>query len=137
MRARRRRGRGAPAEPWGRLPAPRRGEVLGAHGRSPARAREQDFGEIVQLETGKPWKNAAAEVGSSADLAAFMAGEGSRFYGKTMTSPIDNRGVQTLRQPIGICAGDHAVQQPARRHCLESVSGAALRQRHRRRSRTS
>jgi alpha-ketoglutaric semialdehyde dehydrogenase len=34
-----------------------------------------------------------------------MAGEGSRFYGKTMTTPIDHRGVQTLRQPIGVCAG--------------------------------
>ena len=34
-----------------------------------------------------------------------MASEGSRFYGKTMTSPIDNRAVQTLRQPVGICAG--------------------------------
>jgi acyl-CoA reductase-like NAD-dependent aldehyde dehydrogenase len=92
------------AEAWGRLPAPRRGEVL-ARTADLLRAREKDFGEIVQLETGKPWKNAVAEVASSADLAAFMAGEGSRFYGKTMTSPIDNRGVQTIRQPIGICAG--------------------------------
>lgn len=89
---------------WGRLPAPRRGEIL-ARVADLLRAREQEFGEIVQLETGKPWKTAVAEVGSSADLAAFMAGEGSRFYGRTMTSPIDNRGVQTLRQPIGICAG--------------------------------
>ncbi len=59
---------------------------------------------IVQIETGKPWKNAVAEVASSADLAVFMEGEGSRFYGKTMPSPILNRTVQTLRQPIGICA---------------------------------
>ena len=33
-----------------------------------------------------------------------MEGEGSRFYGKTMTSPIVNRTVQTLRSPIGVCA---------------------------------
>ena len=92
------------AESWGRLPAPRRGEVL-ARTADLLRAREKDFGDVVQLETGKPWKNAVAEVASSADLAAFMAGEGSRFYGRTMTSPIDNRGVQTIRQPIGICAG--------------------------------
>ncbi|MGQ0734124.1 MAG: aldehyde dehydrogenase family protein, partial [Acidobacteriota bacterium] len=92
------------AEPWGRLPAPRRGEVLARAGEL-LRARTRELGEIVQLETGKPWKNAVAEAGSSADLAAFMAGEGSRFYGRTMTSPIDHRGVQTLRQPIGVCAG--------------------------------
>jgi acyl-CoA reductase-like NAD-dependent aldehyde dehydrogenase len=89
---------------WGRLPAPRRGEVL-ARVAALLRSREREFGEIVQLETGKPWKNAVAEVGSSADLADFMASEGSRFYGKTMTSPIANRAVQTLRQPVGICAG--------------------------------
>jgi alpha-ketoglutaric semialdehyde dehydrogenase len=92
------------SERWGRLPAPRRGDVL-ARTADLLRAREKEFGEVVQLETGKPWKNAIAEVSSSADLAAFMASEGSRFYGRTMTSPIDNRGVQTIRQPIGICAG--------------------------------
>jgi acyl-CoA reductase-like NAD-dependent aldehyde dehydrogenase len=58
----------------------------------------------VQIETGKPWKNAIAEVGSSADLAVFMDSEGSRFYGKTMTSPVLNRSVRTERAPIGVCA---------------------------------
>lgn len=91
-------------EAWGRLPAPRRGDVL-ARAADLLRAREAVFGEIVQTETGKPWKNAVAEVASSADLADFMAGEGSRFYGRSMTSPIDHRGVQTIRQPIGVCAG--------------------------------
>lgn len=92
------------ADAWGRLPAPRRGEVLARAGEL-LRAREREFAETVHLETGKPWKNAAAEVASSADLASFMASEGSRFYGRTMPSPIDHRGVQTIRQPIGICAG--------------------------------
>jgi alpha-ketoglutaric semialdehyde dehydrogenase len=92
------------AEPWGRLAAPRRGEVLGRVARL-LREREESFAAVIQVETGKPWKNAAAEVTSSADLALFMEGEGSRFYGKTMTSPIANRGVQTVRAPIGICAG--------------------------------
>src|SRR5262249_52721394 len=62
------------------------------------------FAEIVQVETGKPWKNAAAEVASSADLGVFMESEGSRFYGRTMTSPIPNRSVRTERAPIGVCA---------------------------------
>lgn len=94
----------AACDAWGRLPAPKRGEVLARAARL-LRERERDFGEIVQLETGKPWKNAVAEVASSADLADFMAGEGSRFYGKTMTTPVDNRSVQTVRTPVGICAG--------------------------------
>jgi len=91
------------ADAWGRLPAPRRGEILG-RAAALLRAKEREFGEIIQAETGKPWKNAVAEVGSSADLGIFMEGEGSRSYGKTMPSPIANRTVRTVRAPIGICA---------------------------------
>jgi aldehyde dehydrogenase (NAD+) len=93
----------AAADPWGRMPAPRRGEILG-RAASLLRANERELAGIVQIETGKPWKNAAAEVGSSADLGVFMESEGSRFYGKTMTSPIPNRSVRTERAPIGVCA---------------------------------
>src|SRR6266850_3132240 len=91
------------AEAWGRVPPPRRGEVLG-RAAALLRLKEREFGDIVRTETGKPWKNAVAEVGSSADLGIFMASEGSRFYGKTMTSPIANRSVRTERAPIGVCA---------------------------------
>ncbi len=91
------------AEEWGRTPVPKRGAILGRAAQL-LREREKEFGEIVQAETGKPWKNAVAEVASSADLAIFMEGEGSRLYGKTLPSPIPNRTVQTLRSPIGICA---------------------------------
>ena len=91
------------ADEWGRTPVPKRGAILGRAAQL-LREREKEFGDIVQAETGKPWKNAVAEVGSSADLAIFMEGEGSRLYGKTLPSPIPNRTVQTLRSPIGICA---------------------------------
>src|SRR5438874_9764643 len=91
------------AASWSRLTPPRRGEILG-RAAALLRATERDFAEIIRLETGKPWKFAAAEVASSADLAAFMESEGSRCYGKTMTSPIPNRSVRTVRAPIGVCA---------------------------------
>jgi aldehyde dehydrogenase (NAD+) len=91
------------ADAWGRMPAPRRGEIIG-RAAALLRAKEREFGEIIQAETGKPRKSAFAEVGSSADLAVFMEGEGSRSYGKTMPSPIANRTVRTLRTPIGVCA---------------------------------
>jgi alpha-ketoglutaric semialdehyde dehydrogenase len=91
------------AAAWTCVPAPKRGEILG-RAAALLRAKEREFGEIVQIETGKPWKNAVAEVASSADLAAFMDSEGSRFYGKTMTSPVLNRSVRTERTPIGVCA---------------------------------
>jgi aldehyde dehydrogenase (NAD+) len=88
---------------WGRLPAPARGDVL-ARAAERLRACERELGEIVRTETGKPWRTAAAEVASSADLARFMASEGSRFYGRTMTSPVPNRSVRTERSPVGVCA---------------------------------
>jgi acyl-CoA reductase-like NAD-dependent aldehyde dehydrogenase len=91
------------ADAWGRMPAPLRGEILG-RAAVLLRAQASRFGEIIRAETGKPWKNAVAEVGSSADLAVFMQSETSRLYGKTMTSPIFNRTVYTVRQPLGICA---------------------------------
>jgi acyl-CoA reductase-like NAD-dependent aldehyde dehydrogenase len=93
----------AASDAWARTPAPRRGEVLG-RAAALLRAKEREFGEIVHTETGKPWKNAVAEVASSADLATFMESEGSRLYGKTMTTPIANRAVRTERAPIGVCA---------------------------------
>lgn len=93
----------AAAPAWARWPVPRRGAVLGKAAQL-LRERETEFGEIVQQETGKPWKNAVTEVASAADLAVFMEGEGSRLYGKTLPSPIPNRTVQTLRSPIGVCA---------------------------------
>jgi acyl-CoA reductase-like NAD-dependent aldehyde dehydrogenase len=91
------------AEPWGRLPAPKRGAIIG-RAAALLREREPILGTIVQTETGKPWKNAIAEVASSVDLGLFMESEGSRFYGKTMPSPILHRSVQTMRSPIGVCA---------------------------------
>ena len=91
------------ADAWSRTPPPLRGAVL-ARAATLLREREHEFGTIVQTETGKPWKSAVSEVSSSVDLAVFMASEGSRFYGKTMPSPVRHRTVQTIRQPIGICA---------------------------------
>ena len=92
----------AAAERWGRLPAPRRGEIIG-RAAALLRANERELGECIQAETGKPWKSAVGEVTSSAALGVFMEGEGSRFYGKTMPSPIPNRTVRTVRAPIGVC----------------------------------
>jgi len=94
----------AATDAWGRVPAPRRGEILTAvAGLLRLRAKDREFAEIIQCETGKPWKNAAAEIASAIELAAFMASEGSRLYGKTMTSPTPNRGVRTVRTPVGVC----------------------------------
>jgi aldehyde dehydrogenase (NAD+) len=108
------------ADAWGRMPAPRRGEILGRVA-ALLRAKEDELGEIIRVETGKPWKNAVAEVVSSADLAVFMESEGSRFYGKTMTSPISNRAVRTERAPIGICAAIMPFNSPLAGVALKTI----------------
>ncbi len=77
-----------------------------------------------------------------------MQSETSRLYGKTMTSPIPNRTVYTVRQPMGICAAIMPFNSPAGRRGLEGLPRAGLRQRrgrqvaradpvHRRRVRTT
>lgn len=91
------------SDSWARMTAPKRGEVLG-RAAALLRERERELAEIIRCETGKPSRNAAAEVASSADLALFMESEGSRLYGKTMTTPIANRTVRTVRTPVGVCA---------------------------------
>ena len=90
-------------EGWSRLAPPKRGEILG-QAAALIRDRQDELADIVAIETGKPIGDAKAEVLASAALGVFMEGEGSRFYGRTMTSPIANRSVRTVRQPIGICA---------------------------------
>src|SRR5262245_12626953 len=49
------------ADAWARTPVPKRGAILGRAAEL-LREREKEFGEVVQAETGKPWKNAVAEV---------------------------------------------------------------------------
>ena len=68
----------AVADAWARTPAPKRGEVLG-RAAALLRAHERELGEIVQTETGKPWKSAVAEVAAAAARGVFMESEGSRF----------------------------------------------------------
>ena len=48
------------ADAWGRLPAPRRGELLDRAAAS-LRAAEDEFADVIHAETGKPRKYAAAE----------------------------------------------------------------------------
>lgn len=88
---------------WGALPPPARGEVL-ARVAALLRERMQEASEIIGHEVGKPPANGAAEATASADLAMFMASEAYRLYGRTTVSPVPNRTVRTVRQPVGVCA---------------------------------
>jgi succinate-semialdehyde dehydrogenase/glutarate-semialdehyde dehydrogenase len=107
--------RGGAAEVAHALSSAAGAATMGAHAGAEARRHSRPRGAVAarartRVRRDRPGRNRQAveergrRSGSSADLAIFMEGEGSRLYGKTLPSPIPNRTVQTLRSPIGSCA---------------------------------
>jgi alpha-ketoglutaric semialdehyde dehydrogenase len=92
----------AEAQPvWAARTVTERGAIL----RRVAQLLERDrdaVAEIVSAETGKSPKDARGETDGAAELGYFIAGEGRRFYGKTMPSAVPNRQAMTIRQPLGV-----------------------------------
>ena len=66
------------------------------------RARREELAAIVVEETGKPFELALGEADAAAEMGFFVAGEGRRSYGRTLTSSMEHRTVLTLRQPLGV-----------------------------------
>ena len=86
---------------WAARPLPERGAIL----RRVAQLMERDREAIAALvaeETGKSPQDAGGETDGAIELGYFMAGEGRRFYGKTIPSATPNRYAQTIRQPLGV-----------------------------------
>ena len=86
---------------WAERTAVERGEIL----RELAlllRTHRGELAEIVVEETGKPEELALGEVDAAAEMGFFVAGEGRRLYGRTLTSSMQHRTVLTVRQPLGV-----------------------------------
>jgi alpha-ketoglutaric semialdehyde dehydrogenase len=92
----------AAAQPaWSARTVEERGRIL----RRLAQLLERDRDEvarIVSAETGKSPKDGRGETDGAIELGYFMAGEGRRFYGRTMPSAVPNRQAMTVRQPLGV-----------------------------------
>jgi aldehyde dehydrogenase (NAD+) len=86
---------------WAARPLPERGAILRRVAQLLERDREQ-VAALVAEETGKSPKDSRGETDGAIELGYFMAGEGRRFYGKTLPSATPNRYAQTLRQPLGV-----------------------------------
>jgi aldehyde dehydrogenase (NAD+) len=86
---------------WAARPVEERGRILRTLTQLLERDRE-DVARIVAEETGKSPKDALGETGGAIELGYFMAGEGRRFYGRTIPSATPNRQALTLRQPLGV-----------------------------------
>lgn len=86
---------------WAAMTPPARGALL--HDLALAmRADRQRIAAIVAAETGKSMKDALGETDGAVALGLFMAGEGTRLYGRTATSGVPNRMAMTVRQPVGV-----------------------------------
>ena len=92
----------AAAQPaWAARTVEERGRIL----RRVAQLLERDRDEVaavVAAETGKSPKDAKGETDGAIELGYFVAGEGRRFYGRTMPSAVPNRQAMTIRQPLGV-----------------------------------
>jgi alpha-ketoglutaric semialdehyde dehydrogenase len=92
----------AAAQPaWATRPVEERGRIL----RRLAQLLERDrdsVAAVVAEETGKSPKDARGETDGAIELGYFMAGEGRRFYGKTIPSATPHRQAMTVRQPLGV-----------------------------------
>jgi len=86
---------------WAELNAVARGEIL----RELAlllRVRREEASEIVAEETGKSMELALAETDAAVEMGLFVAGEGRRYHGRTLTASMPHRTVMTMRQPLGV-----------------------------------
>ena len=64
---------------------------------------KKQLAEIVARETGKILSHASGEVDAAISVGEFFAGEGSRLYSNSLTSGMDNKYSQMVREPLGIC----------------------------------
>jgi alpha-ketoglutaric semialdehyde dehydrogenase len=66
------------------------------------RDRKDEASDLVVEETGKPRELALAETDAAVEMGLFVAGEGRRSYGRTLTASMRHRTVLTVRQPLGV-----------------------------------
>ncbi|CAI7977977.1 MULTISPECIES: aldehyde dehydrogenase family protein [unclassified Parafrankia] len=101
---------------WADVPAPVRGEVVGAFGRL-VEDNAETLARLVTREVGKPLAEARGEVREIIDTCALFRGEGRRPHGQTVPSEMPDRELFTYREPLGvvmvITAGNFPVAVPS------------------------
>lgn len=67
-------------------------------------SHQEDLGRILTAEQGKPFAEAKGEVAYGASFVEWFAEEAKRVNGETLPQFDNNRRLQVIRQPIGVCA---------------------------------
>jgi succinate-semialdehyde dehydrogenase/glutarate-semialdehyde dehydrogenase len=64
-----------------------------------------DLALLLTLEQGKPLAESQAEIRYAASFLEWFGEEGKRVYGDTIPSPLSDRRIFVLKQPVGVSAG--------------------------------
>jgi alpha-ketoglutaric semialdehyde dehydrogenase len=88
---------------WKALPAPKRGEILFRAGELLLRKKDE-LGTLVTREMGKVLAEGLGDVQEAIDMAYFMAGEGRRLSGETVSSELPDKDCKSVREPHGVTA---------------------------------
>jgi len=85
---------------WRLLPAPRRGEIVRQIGEE-FRARKDELGALISLETGKIRSEGLGEVQEVIDICDFAVGLSRQLYGRTMVSERPRHRMYEQWHPLG------------------------------------
>jgi succinate-semialdehyde dehydrogenase / glutarate-semialdehyde dehydrogenase len=64
-----------------------------------------DLALLLTLEQGKPLTESEAEIRYAASFLEWFGEEGKRVYGDTIPTPLPDRRILVLKQPVGVSAG--------------------------------
>src|SRR5574343_1118523 len=67
-------------------------------------AHAEDLAQLITAECGKPLAEARGEVTYGASFVEWFAEEGKRAYGESIPSPVADKRLVVVKQPIGVCA---------------------------------
>ncbi|XP_021745982.1 succinate-semialdehyde dehydrogenase, mitochondrial-like [Chenopodium quinoa] len=65
-------------------------------------AHKEELGQLITLEQGKPLKEAIGEVAYGASFIEFFSEEAKRVYGEIIPTPLSDRWLFVLKQPVGV-----------------------------------
>jgi len=86
---------------WADTPPPKRADYV-LRAAELLRDQKEDFASTITREMGKVLEDSRQEVQQAIDLAYYIAGEGRRLLGHTMTSEREGKFAFTMRMPIGV-----------------------------------
>ncbi|WP_394173416.1 NAD-dependent succinate-semialdehyde dehydrogenase [Thalassotalea litorea] len=65
-------------------------------------ANQNDLGQILTMEQGKPLAEAKGEIAYGAAFIEWFAEEGKRIYGDTIPAPSRDKKILVIKQPVGV-----------------------------------